>query len=94
MTEPQPPRAVPGPPRPGPGAADADDATPRDAVPAGQQAFDDLEERPVAEHVAVYEAEHAIRRAQQLDPGNPSLRDHMQAITRECLVPSTSPPRR
>ncbi len=60
MTEPNAPRPVPGPPRPGPGpsapppgtgAADSD----RDA----RTAFADLDERPVADHVAVYEAEHS-----------------------------------
>ena len=68
MTEPSPPRAVPGPPRPGPGparpmpgpGASADAAgAPLDADQAGQQRFAGLDERPVAEHVAVYEAEHS-----------------------------------
>ena len=55
MTEPNPGRPVPVPPRPGP---------PPDATPAAgievqdEQRFADLEERPVAEHVAVFEAEH------------------------------------
>jgi hypothetical protein len=55
MTEPRP---VPGPQRPGPGSA---------AIPAPEQApdtppadpFADLDGRPLSEHVAVYEAEHA-----------------------------------
>ncbi len=61
MTEPNRPRPVPGPPRPGP--------VPVDTVPAAEQVpdagpddgapFADLEQRPVAEHVAVFEAEHA-----------------------------------
>lgn len=57
MTEPTPPRAVPGPPRPGPGPA----ATPaaEDAERAHEQSFAGLEERPVADHVAVFEGEHA-----------------------------------
>ncbi len=53
MTEPTPPRPVPGPPRSGPGAAAA-----APGVPA-EQRFEDLAERPVAEHVAVFEAEHS-----------------------------------
>lgn len=49
MTEPSPQRPVPGPPRPAP------------PVPEGattEDRFADLEQRPVAEHVAVFEAEH------------------------------------
>jgi hypothetical protein len=72
MTEPSRPRPVPGPPRPGPrppgGAVPVPGAGP--GVPAEQDAtagaepreaapFADLEQRPVAEHVAVFEAEHA-----------------------------------
>ena len=53
MTEPNPPRPVPGPPRPGPGPAASN------ADREGDQSFDDLDERPVAEHVAVFEAEHS-----------------------------------
>lgn len=49
MTEPSPPRPVPGPPRPAPPAAE--EATTEDR-------FAGLEQRPVAEHVAVFEAEH------------------------------------
>ena len=45
MTEPSPARPIPGPPSPGPQA---------EAAP-----FDELAELPVAEHVAVFEAEHA-----------------------------------
>jgi hypothetical protein len=44
MTEPQPPRPVPGPPQ-GPAPSPADP-------------FATLAGRPVAEHVAVYQAEH------------------------------------
>ena len=47
MTEPRPPRPVPGP----PGAVDP--SQDRRADP-----FAGLPERPVAEHVAVFEAEH------------------------------------
>ncbi|WNV77580.1 hypothetical protein [Geodermatophilus sp. DSM 44513] len=54
----EPTRPVPGPPRPGPGrgrvTADAD----RPARDTGA-AFADLDRRPVTEHVAVFEAEHA-----------------------------------
>jgi len=59
MTEPNPPRPVPGPPRPGPGPVDATAPRPAGADREGEQPFDDLDERPVAEHVAVFEAEHS-----------------------------------
>jgi len=59
MTEPNPPRPVPGPPRPGPGPVDATAPGAADATREGEQPFDDLDERPVAEHVAVFEAEHS-----------------------------------
>ncbi len=53
MTEPSASRPVPGPARPVPGPAG------RPAAPdAGQDRFRDLEGRPVAEHVEVFEAEH------------------------------------
>jgi hypothetical protein len=57
MTEPSESRPVPGPPRPGP--------RPGDAIPAPEPAagaadpFADLARRPLAEHVAVFETEHA-----------------------------------
>ena len=51
MTEPSRPRPVPGPPRP------AADGAP--AVSPAAPSYADLEQRPVAEHVAVFEAEHA-----------------------------------
>ena len=57
---PGPPRPVPGPPRPavdpaaGPAPADAPGTVPQ--PPA--ERFAGLAERPVAEHVAVFEAEH------------------------------------
>jgi hypothetical protein len=57
MTEPTAPRPVPGPPRPGPGPAAAPGEPPPPA--AATPSFADLEQRPVAEHVAVFEAEHA-----------------------------------
>jgi hypothetical protein len=59
MTEPNPPRPVPGPPRPGPGPVDATAPRAADATREGEPPFDDLDERPVAEHVAVFEAEHS-----------------------------------
>ena len=61
MTEPSQPRPVPGPPRPGPAPAPADlDVGPAqtEGTPDGD-VFADLDERPVAEHVAVFDAEHA-----------------------------------
>lgn len=62
MTEPSPERPVPGPPRPGPGPGAVDVPTPPSqegagGAPAGP-GIDDLDERPVSEHVAVFEAEH------------------------------------
>jgi hypothetical protein len=67
MTESSPSRPVPGPPRPGPrpdGAAPAPQPeTQPDMETEGtgpsEDRFADLAERPIAEHVAVYEAEHA-----------------------------------
>ncbi len=72
MTEPSRPRPVPGPPRPGPvGAPVAGGVRPPapaagpapsagDAPDAGAgSSLTGLDERPVAEHVAVFEAEHA-----------------------------------
>ena len=66
MTDPTRPRPVPGPPRPGPwgGAAPVPAAaTPDEAPDAGGPndgtRFADLAHRPLAEHVAVFEAEHA-----------------------------------
>ena len=59
MTEPNPPRPVPGPPRPGPGPVDTTAPRAADAAREGEQPFDDLGERPVAEVVAVFEAEHS-----------------------------------
>jgi hypothetical protein len=61
MTEPSPPRPVPGPLRP----AAVPDSAPSPAAPAEAAApdpatdrFAELEQRPLAEHVAAYEAEH------------------------------------
>ena len=67
MTDPTRPRPVPGPPRPGSWGGPAPvpaGAVPAEAPPAGTSAADggaplgDLASRPVAEHVAVFEAEH------------------------------------
>jgi hypothetical protein len=58
MTEPSPARPVPGPPRPGPGPVPAPPADEPAAPDEGAQRFADLDEQPVAEHVAVFEAEH------------------------------------
>jgi hypothetical protein len=52
MTEPSAQRPVPGPPRPGPSPT----AGPVAGAPGGR--LDGLEALPVAEHVAVFEAEH------------------------------------
>jgi len=64
MTEPSPSRPVPGPPRPGPRTGETAADEPATQPPAAddaqaQEAFADLDERPVVEHVAVFEAEHA-----------------------------------
>ena len=57
MTEPSPARPVPGPPRPGPApAAGSPDDARRATRPTGSPTST---QRPVAEHVAVFEAEHA-----------------------------------
>ncbi len=64
MTEPSPSRPVPGPPRPGPrpgpvlGPGPAASPAP-DASRRAQDPFADLGDRPVSEHVAAFEAEHA-----------------------------------
>jgi hypothetical protein len=57
MTEPTPSRPVPGPPRPVPGPTPSDASPPEDAA-ARENRFAELDEQPVAEHVAVFEAEH------------------------------------
>ena len=54
MTEPSSARPLPGPPRPGPVPA----ASPADHQP-DEASFEDLAQRPVSEHVAVFETEHA-----------------------------------
>ena len=64
MSEPSRPRPVPGPPptaaprpEPAPPAGGPTAADP--ATPGAPAAFADLDQRPVTEHVDVYEAEHA-----------------------------------
>ncbi len=65
MTEPTRPRPVPGSPRPGPARGPAPVPADTAAVPAAGAGADDgarfaeLDRRPVTEHVAVFEAEHA-----------------------------------
>ena len=59
MTEPSPSRPVPGPPRPGGTAAASEPSTQPSTEGNTDAPFDDLAERPIAEHVAVFEAEHA-----------------------------------
>ncbi len=65
MTEPTRPRPVPGPPRPGPARGPAPVPADPAAGPAagagadGGARFAGLDRRPVTEHVAVFEAEHA-----------------------------------
>jgi hypothetical protein len=57
MTEPSSQRPVPGPPRPAPSAPAGAPEAPTPERPAADR-FGDLDQRPVAEHVAAYEAEH------------------------------------
>lgn len=64
MSEQHQPRPVPGPPRSPAGPVPAGSTStgrpghPGAPVPAGPSPFADLAARPVAEHVAVFEAEH------------------------------------
>ncbi|WP_369257026.1 hypothetical protein [Geodermatophilus amargosae] len=59
MTEPSRPHPVPGPPRPGPGGAAGPVRPAGDPAPDGIAGrFAALAQRPVGEHVAVFEAEH------------------------------------
>jgi hypothetical protein len=59
MTESSPSRPVPGPPRPVPGPSISPTAPATDDAAPGEDRFADLDEQPVAEHVAVFEAEHS-----------------------------------
>ena len=58
MTEPSTPRPVPGLGRPVPGPAARPADRPVDVAAAGPDRFVDLDDRPVAEHVEVFAAEH------------------------------------
>jgi hypothetical protein len=59
MTEPTPSRPVPGPPRPVPGGTPPPAAPSPEGAAAGEDRFAELDEQPVTEHVAVFEAEHS-----------------------------------
>ena len=59
MTEQSPSRPVPGPPRPVPGPGPTETQPQPEASGTAADRFADLDERPVAEHVAVFEAEHS-----------------------------------
>jgi hypothetical protein len=64
MTEQSPTRPVPGPPRPVPAPGPTEGAPSGGTggigeEPAGEDRFADLDEQPVAAHVAVFEAEHS-----------------------------------
>ena len=62
MSEPSPSRPVPGPPRPGPRPGESPAVAPAQPAAEGtpqQDPFADLAGRPIAEHVAVFETEHA-----------------------------------
>jgi hypothetical protein len=59
MTEQSPSRPVPGPPRPVPGPGPTETQPQPETGGRAADRFADLDERPVAEHVAVLEAEHS-----------------------------------
>jgi hypothetical protein len=59
MSEPSRPRPVPGPPAERPSAAGPAATDPAAADGSGAAVLADLDQRPVPEHVDVYEAEHA-----------------------------------
>ena len=58
MTEPSQERPVPGPLRPAPVVDAPPTAASADATDPAADRFADLEQRPVADHVAVFEDEH------------------------------------
>jgi hypothetical protein len=58
MTEPSTSRPVPGPPAPGPAGQVVPPESGEERAD-GEARFADLDERPVAEHVAVFEGEHS-----------------------------------
>ena len=57
MTEQSPSRPVPGPPRPVPPSSPPAATAPEEPAGPGDR-FAELDDQPVAEHVAVFEAEH------------------------------------
>ena len=62
MTEQRPTAPVPGPPRPVPGPVPGpgpSQAPPPAEAPGGEGRLADLGDKPVADHVAVFEAEHS-----------------------------------
>jgi hypothetical protein len=59
MTEQSPTGPVPGPPRPVPGPAPSQVQPSPGEAAAGEDRFATLDEQPVADHVAVFEAEHS-----------------------------------
>jgi len=59
MTEQSPSGPVPGPSRPVPGPGPAPVPPEPETGEGTEDRFADLDERPVAEHVAVFEAEHS-----------------------------------
>ena len=59
MTEQSPTAPVPGPPTPGPGPVAPLVPPVPEEEGAGEDRFADLDEQPVAGHVAVFEAEHS-----------------------------------
>jgi hypothetical protein len=68
MTEESLPRPVPGPPRPVPGPGPAQpspsETRPQEGEETAEDRFAGLDEQPVAEHVAVFEAEHSRLQAE------------------------------
>lgn len=68
MTEESLPRPVPGPPRPVPGPSPAHPPRSEEALPErddpAEDRFAGLDEQPVAEHLAVFEAEHSRLQAE------------------------------
>jgi hypothetical protein len=59
MTEQSPSGPVPGPPRPAPVPGPPPVPPAPEPAETAEDRFADLDERPVAEHVAVFEAEHS-----------------------------------
>ena len=59
MTEQSPTAPVPGPPKPVPGPGPSKVPSLHEEAGAVEDRFADLDERPVAQHVPLFEAEHA-----------------------------------